>query len=661
VLSAHAPVEALGWLVFVDLPVGEAFRPVYASLLRTAGLILAGIALAALAGLFLARRMTVPIRLLRQGAARIGGGDLAHRIEVRTGDELEALAGEFNRMAERLGGLYGSLEREVAERTQELSGALERLRALAQVGHTVNSSLDLQTVLGTILAHACALADAGGGAVYVFDEAAGTFGLAATHGMDDELVRAIRGVRIRLGETIVGRCAAERGAVQVADIAEEADFPLRDAMARAGIRALLGVPLLRDEGVAGALIVRRKRPGAFDAQTVELLASFAAQSALAVHNARLYRELELKGRQLEAASRHKSQFLANMSHELRTPMNAILGFTELVQDGVYGEPPPRVRGVLERVQANGRHLLGLINDVLDLAKIEAGQLRLAWPTTSLADVVRTVLSATEALATGKGLALTADLDPDLPPGSGDAQRLTQVLLNLVGNAIKFTDAGEVAVRATSVDGEFRVVVADTGPGIPEAEQRRIFEEFHQVDGSSTRAKGGTGPRARHQQADRRAARGPDLGGVGARRGLPLLLRGAGPGRRAAGGGMSGRRILVVEDQEDNRTILRDLLTNAGLEVLEAVTGEEGVRMAEAHRPDLVLMDIQLPVLDGYDATRRIKAREELRAVPVIAVTSYALSGDEEKARAAGCDGYVTKPFSPRALLAVVRSHLGPAG
>ena len=126
--------------------------------------------------------------------------------------------------------------------------------------------------------------------------------------------------------------------------------------------------------------------------------------------------------------------------------------------------------------------------------------------------------------------------------------------------------------------------------------------------------------------------------------------------------MSGRRsILVVEDQEDNRTILRDLLTNAGFEVLEAVTGEEGVRMAEAHRPDLILMDIQLPVLDGYDATRRIKAREELRAVPVIAVTSYALSGDEEKARAAGCDGYVTKPFSPRALLAVVRSHLGPAG
>jgi signal transduction histidine kinase len=242
----------------------------------------------------------------------------------------------------------------------------------------------------------------------------------------------------------------------------------------------------------GGLVLCRKTPGAFAPETVELVQTLANQSVLAIENAELFEELERKGRELEAASRHKSQFLANMSHELRTPMNAILGFTELVQDGVYGEPPPRVRAVLERVQANGRHLLGLINDVLDLSKIEAGQLRLGLADYSLADVVRDVLSATEALAAGKGLALRADLGPDLPPGRGDARRLAQVLLNLVGNAIKFTDAGEVAVRATSLDGEFRVVVADTGPGIPEAERRRIFEEFHQVDSSSTRAKGGTG-------------------------------------------------------------------------------------------------------------------------------------------------------------------------
>jgi signal transduction histidine kinase len=395
-------------------------------------------------------------------------------------------------MAGRLGELYSSLERKVAERTSEVSDALERLRALVEVGQTVNSSLDLRTVLGTILAHACSLANAGGGAIYVFDEGPGMFGLAATHGMDDELVRAIRAIPIRLGETVVGRCAAEREAVQITDIEQDPDVPLRDVLMRAGIRALLGVPLLRDKQVIGALIVRRRRPGAFDAQTVELLGSFAAQSALAVHNARLYGELELKGRQLAAASRHKSQFVANMSHELRTPLNAILGFTELVQDNIYGELPPLVRAALERVQANGRHLLGLINDILDLSKIEAGQLRLSLVDYSLTDVVRNCVSATEPLAAEKGLTLKADLDENLPRGRGDAQRLTQVLLNLVGNAIKFTDNGEVVVRATTLNSDFQVVVADTGPGIPETEQRRIFEEFHQVDGSITRTKGGTG-------------------------------------------------------------------------------------------------------------------------------------------------------------------------
>src|SRR5262249_41186809 len=264
-----------------------------------------------------------------------------------------------------------------ADRTRELREALDRLRALAEVGRTVNSSLDLQTVLGTILAHACSLADSGGGAIYVFKVGAGVFELAATHGMDEELVEAIRVIPIPLGEAVVGRCAADRDAVQISDIEAEPNYPLRAAMARSGIRAVLGVPLMRDDEVTGALIVRRKRPGSFDGQTVDLLKSFAAQSALAIFNARLFRELERKSIQLEIASQHKSQFLANMSHELRTPMNAILGFTELIHGGIYGESSPKIRAVLERVTANGKHLLGLINDVLDLSKIEAGQLRLS--------------------------------------------------------------------------------------------------------------------------------------------------------------------------------------------------------------------------------------------------------------------------------------------
>jgi signal transduction histidine kinase len=225
---------------------------------------------------------------------------------------------------------------------------------------------------------------------------------------------------------------------------------------------------------------------------VELLQTFSAQSTLAIQNARLFREIEQKSRELQTASQHKSQFLANMSHELRTPLNAILGYTELIVDRIYGEVPEKISDVLERVQKSGRHLLGLINDVLDLSKIEAGQLTLGVSEYSFGDVVQAVVSAVESLAAEKKLRMTVDVAADLPIGQGDERRITQVLLNLVGNAIKFTEKGEVAVRVANSGGEFVVSVADTGPGIAEADRQKIFEEFQQVDSSPTRAKGGTG-------------------------------------------------------------------------------------------------------------------------------------------------------------------------
>jgi signal transduction histidine kinase len=252
------------------------------------------------------------------------------------------------------------------------------------------------------------------------------------------------------------------------------------------------VPLARENRVFGALAVMRRTPGEFAPRTVELLSSFASQSALAIQNARLYKEIDEKSRQIELASQHKSQFLANMSHELRTPLNAILGYTELILDELYGTPTQRMREVLERVQVNGRHLLGLINDVLDLSKIEAGQLELSVADFSMKEVIHTVTTATESLATEKGIALDAAVPADLPIGRGDERRLTQVLLNLVGNAIKFTDEGRVGISVAAQNGTFEVAVADTGPGIAASEHERIFEEFHQVDSSSTREKGGTG-------------------------------------------------------------------------------------------------------------------------------------------------------------------------
>ena len=278
---------------------------------------------------------------------------------------------------------------------------------------------------------------------------------------------------------------AQREPTQAADLRKEAASEINDIILRAGYRAVMVAPLLRGEDIVGMLVVRRRTPGEFEKNTVDLIKTFAAQSALAIQNARLFREIEEKSRQLEEASQHKSQFLANMSHELRTPLNAILGYTELMADGAYDEPSEKMMGVLKRLEANGRHLLGLINDVLDLSKIEAGQLVLELSDYSVQDIAQTVRSTLEPLAADKKLGFKLELTPQLPPGHGDGRRLTQVLINLVGNAIKFTDVGEVVIKAEANNGSFNVSVPDTGPGISAADQAKLFQEFQQADNAIT--------------------------------------------------------------------------------------------------------------------------------------------------------------------------------
>jgi signal transduction histidine kinase/DNA-binding response OmpR family regulator len=376
-------------------------------------------------------------------------------------------------------------------RTDDLAQSVGELRALGEVSRTINSTLDLEAVLNAIVAKATQLSGTEAGSIYVFEETSSEYQLRATYGMTETLIDAIKTQHAGVSEA-VERATGQRLPLQAPDLRTEPSSLARDIMLRAGYLARLVVPLLSNEGVVGALVVRRRAAGEFPKSTVELLETFAAQSVLAIQNARLFSEAEEKGRQLAEASRHKSQFLANMSHELRTPLNAILGYTEMMLDNVYGEAPDKMRSVLDRVQRNGQHLLGLINDVLDLSKIEAGQLTLALADYSLADIVRSVCSVIEPLANEKNLRFKVELPPDLPPGRGDERRLTQVLLNLVGNAIKFTDAGEVVLLAGAHDGSFTVAVRDTGPGIAAADQARLFQEFQQAENPATRKKGGTG-------------------------------------------------------------------------------------------------------------------------------------------------------------------------
>ena len=430
------------------------------------------------------------VPLLREGVP-IGVIVLARQRVEPFGDKQIALVRTFADQAV-IAIENARLLNELRDRTGELARSVEELQMLSEVGQAVSSTLDLRAVLSTILTRSIGLAGADSGAIFRYNRGERSFRLVEAIGWDASLTEAVGDLRIPETETAMGEAAARRMPIQLADLADRPSAPLRDASLAAGIRGVLIVPLVGPERILGALILQRRATGEFPAETVQLMQTLASQSVLAIQNARLFREIADKSEQLALASQHKSQFLANMSHELRTPLNAILGYAELLVDGIYGQLSDRPRGVLERIQNNGKHLLALINDVLDLAKIEAGQLTLTLEDYSLPEVVQSVVTAAEPLATSKGLKFTAALEDDLPKARGDARRVSQVLLNLVGNAIKFTDEGEVEIRAMLNNSQFVLTVRDTGPGIADADQERIFGEFQQIDNTNTRKKGGTG-------------------------------------------------------------------------------------------------------------------------------------------------------------------------
>ena len=393
---------------------------------------------------------------------------------------------------------------EVQARTAELTVALERQMAMSEILGIISASPGkLEPVFDAILARARELCAARFGHLLLLD--GHTWRPAALHNVPKAYEEYWHSApAVGLPGTLLWHLRERKQAFLLEDArlgeAYRARIPLAVATVElGGARTLLGVPLLKDGQVIGAIVLYRTEVHPFDDQQIALLSGFAEQAVIAIENTRLFEEVQARTRELaktveelELASQHKSQFVANMSHELRTPLAAILGYAELMQEGFYGQLSDKSLDALTRIRSNGKHLLGLINTVLDIAKIESGQFKLNLGEYALDSVVETVRAATESLAETKKLAFKTEVGSRLPIGLGDEQRLTQVLLNIVGNAIKFTDAGEVCVSARATSAHFAVSVADTGPGIPEGERQRIFEQFHQVDSSNTKAKGGTG-------------------------------------------------------------------------------------------------------------------------------------------------------------------------
>jgi signal transduction histidine kinase len=375
---------------------------------------------------------------------------------------------------------------------KELTRSVGELKALGEVGQAVSSTLDLETVLRTIVSRANQLAGMDGGAIFEYDETHEEFSLHATDNLPDKLVAALGAAPIPKGEGAIGRLAVTGEPAQNRDIMTDASYQsrLREMVIGLGYRSLMAVPLMRDDHLLGGLVVYRKAPGEFDASVIDLLRTFATQSALAIQNARLFREIEEKSRQLETASQHKSEFLANMSHELRTPLNAIIGFSEVLSERMFGEINDKQAEYLSDILESGRHLLSLINDILDLSKIEAGRMELETTDFDLPSAIESTLMLVRERAHRRAISLERTIDERLGAVRADERKVKQVLLNLLSNALKFTpEGGQIAVRAGMHSDEAEISVADTGVGIAPEDQAAVFEEFRQVGAAAKKVEG----------------------------------------------------------------------------------------------------------------------------------------------------------------------------
>jgi signal transduction histidine kinase len=466
--------------------------------------------------------------------------------------------------------------------------------------------------------------------------------------------------RFVIGEGILGFAVQQRSPLNVPDATQDPRFKMLDQSRSP--RSMIVQPLNTPQRLVGAMTLSRQRVDPFTELEAAILRVITNQAAIAIDNGRLYEQLEAHLDELEAAnaqiaevSRLKSEFLANMSHELRTPLNAILGFSELLRDDLAGKITEKQRkDCLDNIYTSGKHLLSLINNVLDLTKIEAGRMDLVYEDFGVESALREVLNVVRGVVIKKDIEIKSAVEPLDLVLIADKNKFKQVLYNLLSNAIKFTpNAGHIEVRVRQLDPErLQVDVQDSGVGIPKEQQHQIFGTFYQV-----------------QSADNREYPGTGLGLALTKR-LVELHGGSIDFQSAPGQGTTfsvvlplkpapskGNRILVVEDNPSNLDLARMVLEGNGLLVETASTGQEGLEKARHLRPDLILMDMQLPGVDGLAVTRQLKADPATAHIKVVALTANALKGTEEQALAAGCSGYIAKPIELKKFMLQVTNFL----
>ena len=630
-----------------------------------------------------------PLLKLQNSAGLIASGNLEAPIDTTSQDEIGHLAKDFNVMRGSIKGLVGelreskekleeysrTLEQRVEDRTHELTDALNELRALGEVGRAISSTLDLPTVLTSVVSHAVELSGANAGAIYEYDETTEEFHLRASHQMEEQLAQALRLNPIRSGSGTMGRATATGAPVQVTDILDEHESTAtrtRSILRELGYRSLLAIPLLREGRVMGGLSVYRREVGNFSTEVVNLLQTFATQSVLAVQNARLFREIEDKSRQLEVASHYKSEFLANMSHELRTPLNAIIGYSEMLEEEAADLDQKTFIPDLQKINGAGKHLMSLISNILDLSKIEAGKMDLYLENFEIIPMIKEVIATVKPLVEKNANSLLLHYADGLGQMRSDVTKLRQMLFNLLSNASKFTERGTITLRVDreSVNGSGWVnfSVSDTGIGMTPEQTTKLFQAFTQADTSTTRKYGGTGlglaisQKFCHLmggeisvvsmpgQGSTFTVRLPAIVAEPDGRSLPRSEETASTTAQLSEGAPA---VLVIDDDPTVHDLVQRFLSKEGLKMIAAKSGEEGIRLAKELHPAVITLDVLMPGMDGWAVLTELKADPALSEIPVIMLT---IMDEKQMGYALGAADYLTKPIDWDRLVAILQRY-----
>ncbi len=540
------------------------------------------------------------------------------------------------------------LVQQLEARGAELAKKVEALEALQEVGEAVNSSLDVDSVLSTIARHAVELSETDGGSIMEYSPAERRFRVHSAYRTAPSVVERLRSIRIDVDETLVGRAAKERRPIAVPDLSAVPLDPHLKILFDDGWRSLVAAPMLRKGKIVGSLIVRRKRTGDFTEETLDLLETFASQSALALQNAQLYRELKEQSFELELASRHKSEFLASMSHELRTPLNAVLGFSEVLLERMFGDINDRQEEYLRDIHGSGKHLLELLNEILDLSKIEAGRMELEYSSFDLRNLLEDAAAMLRQRAADGGVDLSVEVADEVDLIHSDELRLKQIVLNLMTNAVKFTGAGgSVLVRARRRGGDFEIAVTDSGIGVPEADRQRIFESFQQGGRGGSREEGtGLGLTLSKRLVELLGGRMwlESEVGVGSTFSfsLPARERESSEPRGDTTDSHVVGEVVVIEDDPSSRELLTVYLSGMATGVTVARDGPAGLDAVRRVHPAAVLLDIRLPGIDGWAVLEALKADPGTRDIPVVIVS---IVDERSRGAALGAAAYLVKPVS----------------